>query len=393
MEGVEIKVKDSKKGRGLYSNQHYKVGDVILEEAPLVSCQFAWNELYQYTACENCLRSLETAEAMAQRLTSNPALVLPFPECCEVKQDLIVHCPNCQVSYCGTACRDRAWASHHKALCLGRDRENPEHPLNKLHDTWRNIHFPPETASVMLLLKMIAMVKQAEDSVSVLSEFSQFVQATVNEEEHAVHKLLGSQFQDQLEMLRHMVSDTFYDEKVQQWLTPEGFRSMFALMGTNQQGIGSSSISVWVKNCDALELGEGEREQLDAFIDQLYKDLDKVSGTFLNCEGVGLYSMQSACNHSCRPNAEIEFNNQNYVLSLVAVEDISPEEEICISYLDECDKERSRHSRQKMLRENYLFMCGCPKCLEQADDPDVTSEEDSDEEEEEEEEEDMNDIY
>ena len=28
---------------------------------------------------------------------------------------------------------------------------------------------------------------------------------------------------------------------------------------------------------------------------------------------------------------------------------------LIISYLDECDRERSRHSRQKILRENYLF--------------------------------------
>lgn len=34
-------------------------------------------------------------------------------------------------------------------------------------------------------------------------------------------------------------------------------------------------------------------------------------------------------------------------------------------------------------RENYLFVCSCPKCLAEADEPNVTSEEDDDEEEEE----------
>ena len=29
-------------------------------------------------------------------------------------------------------------------------------------------------------------------------------------------------------------------------------------------------------------------------------------------------------------------------------------------------------------RENYLFNCQCPRCLSQADDPDVTSEEEVD---------------
>jgi len=32
----------------------------------------------------------------------------------------------------------------------------------------------------------------------------------------------------------------------------------------------SSSLSVWVKNCDALELPEEPRQQLEEFIDGLY---------------------------------------------------------------------------------------------------------------------------
>lgn len=51
-------------------------------------------------------------------------------------------------------------------------------------------------------------------------------------------------------------------------------------------------------------------------------------------------------------------------------------EEICISYLDDCMLSRSRHSRQKELKENYLFNCTCRKCDEQKDDADVTSDED-----------------
>lgn len=118
-----------------------------------------------------------------------------------------------------------------------------------------------------------------------------------------------------------------------------------------------------------------QREELDAFIDQLYKDIEKESGEFLNCEGSGLYMLQSCCNHSCIPNAETSFPDNNFLLYLTALEDIEAGEEICISYLDCCQRERSRHSRNKILRENYLFTCSCPKCLAQADDPDVTSDE------------------
>lgn len=36
-----------------------------------------------------------------------------------------------------------------------------------------------------------------------------------------------------------------------------------------------SSLSQWVHACDALELPAQQKEQLDSFIDQLYKDIDK----------------------------------------------------------------------------------------------------------------------
>lgn len=37
----------------------------------------------------------------------------------------------------------------------------------------------------------------------------------------------------------------------------------------------SSSLSVWVKNCDALELPEEPRQQLEEFIDGLYQKIEE----------------------------------------------------------------------------------------------------------------------
>ena len=37
-----------------------------------------------------------------------------------------------------------------------------------------------------------------------------------------------------------------------------------------------------------------------------------VGGDFLNCEGAGLYPLQSKCNHSCQPNAEVSFENGDH---------------------------------------------------------------------------------
>lgn len=96
---------------------------------------------------------------------------------------------------------------------------------------------------------------------------------------------------------------------------------------------------------------------------------------FLNNEGAALYTTHSKINHSCVPNAEPTFPYSNHTLAITATGAIEAGQEICISYLDECSLERSRHSRQKELRENYLFVCQCAKCEEQIEDADVTSDE------------------
>ncbi|KAG9328793.1 hypothetical protein JZ751_010644, partial [Albula glossodonta] len=442
-------------GKGLFAKKPIRKGETIFIERPLVSAQFLWNALYKYRACEYCLRSLETAEENARRLSGNPSLILPHPEQCRVRKELHQMCPQCQVMYCSSECRQAALDQYHRTLCLGLSQEDPEHPINKLQDAWRNMHFPPETSSIVLMARMVATVKQervtgyeqnitetpsqaglaradrarvagiaaspahgdgARNKGHWLNLFSQFCSRTANEEEEIAHKLLGEKFQGQLALLRNLFTTALYDDHLNRWFTPEGFLSLFALVGTNGQGIGTrytlgyrpcpsvipfkfshgpswsrylisytiahrsdrcllhshSSLSQWVHGCDALELPRQQREQLDAFIDQLYKDIERETGDFLNCEGSGLFLLQSSCNHSCVPNAEASFPDNNFLLHLTALSDISPGEvrdrggdgdreggggvclprlqEVCISYLDCCQRERSRHSRHKILR-------------------------------------------
>lgn len=87
-----------KQGKGLFATQDYSEGDVIFVERPLVSAQFAWNAAYRYLACEYCMRSLETAEQMARRLTGNAYLNLPHSECCSVRPSEHILCRYCSVS-------------------------------------------------------------------------------------------------------------------------------------------------------------------------------------------------------------------------------------------------------------------------------------------------------
>ncbi|XP_074505396.1 protein-lysine N-trimethyltransferase SMYD5 [Sebastes fasciatus] len=376
---VDVRFIDNLKGKGLFAKKSIKKGDTIFLERPLVSAQFLWNSLYKYKACEYCLRALETAEENARRLSGIPGLSIPHPELCRVRPELHQACPQCQVMYCSSECRQAAADQYHRVLCLGSSQDDPDHPINKLKDAWRSMHYPPETSSIMLMARMVAAVKQAKDKAHWQKLFTHFCSRTGNEEEEIAHKLLGEKFRGQLALLHSFFKTALYDDHLSRWFVPEGFRSLFALVGTNGQGIGTSSLSQWVHACDALQLPAQQKEQLDSFIDQLYKDIEKETGDFLNCEGSGLFLLQSSCNHSCIPNAEASFPDNNFLLRLSALSDINPGEEICISYLDCCQRDRSRHSRHKVLRENYLFVCSCPKCVSQMDELDVTSEEEEEE--------------
>jgi SET and MYND domain-containing protein 5 len=85
-------------GRGLFATKDFSAGDVIFAESPLVSAQFVWNATCRYLACNHCMRSLETAEQMCQRLSGKTSLELPHLECCNVNTDSHVTCLNCGVS-------------------------------------------------------------------------------------------------------------------------------------------------------------------------------------------------------------------------------------------------------------------------------------------------------
>lgn len=96
-------------GKGLFSNRTFKEGDAILEERPVVCCQFPWNSEFGYSACDHCLRPLETAEENVRRLTGNPNFVVPHKECCDVNKSLITACPLCGVKYCSVECQNEAF--------------------------------------------------------------------------------------------------------------------------------------------------------------------------------------------------------------------------------------------------------------------------------------------
>lgn len=242
----------------------------------------------------------------------------------------------------------------------------------------RQIHYPPETSTVMLIARMLAYVHQSNDREAARAQIMRFCHRTVNEDQDLAHKLMGANFSQQIALLHQLLTAAVPHDGVEQLLTLEAFYSMLGLIGTNGQGVGTSAISQWYEKAMNLDKTEEEQQKLLQFIDEMYELIDEHSGVFLNNEGVALYSLQSNCNHSCCENAEVRFLHNSSRLSLVATKDIEVGEEICINYLDHCARFKSREKRQHFLKENYLFVCRCQRCLSDCDFEEATSSDEDD---------------
>ncbi|XP_037947931.1 SET and MYND domain-containing protein 5 [Teleopsis dalmanni] len=368
------------KGRGMVSTKRFAKGDIILEEEPFVSSQFSWNAAYGYAACNHCMRPLETITENVHRLANNPLVHVPMQE-----QDPTLHwinqfteCKFCKTRYCCEDCRIDAYNKYHRFMCLGKFVDDDSHPINILNDTWKKMHYPPETSSIMLLVRLMAMYSQSKNKQEFMDQLKSFQSDIINRSENIYHKMLGESYEKQMEQLFMSFCNAFKSEEFSEFTTPDSFKALLGLVATNSQGIATSVLADWVKKASAIPLPTQQKEVLEEHINSIYSAVDEFAGEFLNNEGSGLYLIQSKINHSCIPNAASTFPYSSDIVVLEALKPIEPGEEICISYLDECQLNRSRHSRQKHLKENYIFVCSCPKCIEQAGDPNETSEDEED---------------
>ncbi len=136
-------------------------GQTLFSESPIVSAQFAWNKVYKYRACDNCMRPLETSIENIRRLADNQSLSLPYmAQCCPTSKQNHCKCDQCGIEYCSEKCRFQAIGLFHQTLCQGSKRDDPNSRFNLLMDFWRQIHLPPETTSIELIVKLIAIIKQ-----------------------------------------------------------------------------------------------------------------------------------------------------------------------------------------------------------------------------------------
>lgn len=78
---------------------------------------------------------------------------------------------------------------------------------NSIHS--RKMHYPPETTTIMLIVKLLAMYKQTEQKKDLLDAIQDFHHEFINENLMISHKMLGENYQRDLNNLYELYSKSF----------------------------------------------------------------------------------------------------------------------------------------------------------------------------------------
>lgn len=75
------------------------------------------------------------------------------------------------------------------------------------------MHYPPETGTIMLLVRLMAMYQQSSNKTEFLENLQSFQSLIVNKEQQIYHKMLGENFEIQMEQLYAAFCEAFQGEE------------------------------------------------------------------------------------------------------------------------------------------------------------------------------------
>lgn len=80
---------------------------------------------------------------------------------------------------------------------------------------FRKMHYPPETGTILLLVRLMAMYQQSSNKAEFLASLQSFQSLIVNKEQQIYHKMLGENFEQQMEQLYAAFCEAFQGEEYQ----------------------------------------------------------------------------------------------------------------------------------------------------------------------------------
>eukprot|EP00927_Polykrikos_kofoidii_P013976 TRINITY_DN16096_c0_g1_i1.p1 TRINITY_DN16096_c0_g1~~TRINITY_DN16096_c0_g1_i1.p1 ORF type:complete len:511 (-),score=100.59 TRINITY_DN16096_c0_g1_i1:65-1489(-) len=414
--GVEVAPSDAVGARfGLHATQHFKKGDMLFQEMPLVFVQ-SYVSAAVIPACLNCgallggsvreilERSLEgcrrgNADGYAKpSLSDFPRLLAgaggydgPLDDT-SLRLPEAVACPlECGAFFCSEACRDRQLvAGHHRVICgdLPHERRNGwqvfVHHARDHHETFLLAAFLVAQVACDVLHGGCA----AEDAVARYTHFfAQPWPERLPPDAPGRPSWVTLRW-DVLEASRQLllaILDQVVPAGVLDLLSPDGYARIVGMLDlvcydlttpnpldkplserltvlpiqvrTDVRRIGL----LWMRSQRASQEAEKPTAPEESDEEDL-RDVGRRVATLPllpRFDGFGLSPTVALMNHSCAPNAEVGGDGSPTELVVKAVQDIRPGEEILICY---CDDQAPIAGRQRLLWREYGFMCACSLC-------------------------------
>lgn len=75
------------------------------------------------------------------------------------------------------------------------------------------MHYPPETGTIQLLVRLLAMYQESNNKKEFLENLQSFQSLVVNKEQRIYHKMLGENFERQMEQLYVAFCEAFQGEE------------------------------------------------------------------------------------------------------------------------------------------------------------------------------------
>lgn len=119
------------------------------------------------------------------------------------------------------------------------------------------------------------MYKQSGRKQELFNAIQDFHHEFINENLMISHKMLGENHQHNLNNLFALFSNSFDFTGMEIFKNLDTFKRLFALIGENGQGIGTSSFADWVQNVSKLDLPTDEKIAADELIDSCYAQLEE----------------------------------------------------------------------------------------------------------------------
>lgn len=302
---VAVKVEyDASRGRHTVADRDIKVGDVLLSELPFAAVMLPGE--YADKHCHRCFAATEA----------------PVP------------CTQCSaVLFCSRACRDNAWQLYHWAECSFGELLKPS-MCAKIGHLAARLVMRQGVESVLSYVKSPAAGKTHPEECG----FTSAVVYDASSYDSVYHLVTSTKLRSTEDLFEFTVLSCV----LVKIMLASGLLKEVAESAADIAVIGEVVLRhLQIIQCNALRVIELTRPT-------------KFDEPKPEPVGVGLYPTVSLINHSCDPNADLNFYGDSVIVR--AVRNISEGEEIFISYGPIFYEVKQRH-RHSQLKAVYFFNC------------------------------------